>query len=29
MSGATPNSGANFYPGFIPLDEDWERLFSG
>ena len=29
MSGATPNSGANFYPGFVPLDEDWERLFSG
>ena len=27
MSDAQPNSSANFYPDFVPLADDWNRLF--
>ena len=29
MSGVVANSSANFYPGFVPLSDDWNNLFMG
>ena len=29
MSDVVPNSTANFYPDYVPLADDWNRLFAG